>query len=83
MASRLELGDGWDGYVDGLVRDGRFETRVDVLREGVRLVREREHESWQKMVDEAVAEGLADIDAGRVHSLEDVRAEMVERFRVP
>lgn len=80
MASKLELGGDWDGYVDGLVRDGRFETRTDVLREGVRLVRERE--SWQKMVDEAVAEGLADIDAGRVHSLEDVRAEMIERFQV-
>ena len=75
MASRLELGDDWDGYVDGLVRDGRFETRADVLREGVRLGQERE--SWQKMVDEAVAEGLADIDAGRTYSVEEVR----EHFR--
>lgn len=42
MASSVNLGAKLDEYVDRLVKDGRYGSRSEVLREGVRLVQERE-----------------------------------------
>ena len=81
MASSVNLGEKLEGVVDGLVRKGRFGSRSEVLREGVRLVQERER--YNDYVEQAIAEGLADIDAGRVHDADTVCEELRQRFPKP
>lgn len=42
MASSANLGQHLENYVSDLVKTGRYNSRSEVLREGVRLVEERE-----------------------------------------
>lgn len=79
MASSVKLGDRLESYVDELVQKGRYGSRSEVLREGVRLIHERE--SWLEMVRVQVDEGLADVDAGRVHGLDEVFDSLATRYR--
>lgn len=73
-----ELGPRLESYVTELVKSGRYGSRSEVLREGVRLVEEREKRL--AALDAAIARGLEDIEAGRTHALEDVAAEVRTRF---
>lgn len=73
-----ELGKPLKSYVQRLVETGRYGSKSEVLREGVRLVEEREKRL--AALDMAIECGLADIDAGRTHSLEDVAAELAQRY---
>lgn len=73
-----KLGPRLESYVTELVRSGRYGSRSEVLREGVRLVEEREKRL--AALDAAIARGLADVEAGRTHRLEDVAAELRARF---
>lgn len=73
-----KLGPRLESYVTELVRSGRYGSRSEVLREGVRLVEEREKRL--AALDAAIARGLADVEAGRTHRLEDVAAELKARF---
>ncbi len=79
MASSVKLGDRLERYVDELVEKGRYGSRSEVLREGVRLVHERE--AWLEMVQAQVDEGLSDIDAGRIISLEQACDDLTIRYR--
>ena len=54
MASSANLGKHLEDYVADLVRTGRYNSRSEVLREGVRLVEEREKRLTA--LDAAIAE---------------------------
>lgn len=73
-----DLGKQLETYVTKLVESGRYGSKSEVLREGVRLVEEREKRL--ALLDAALARGLADIDAGRTHALEDVADELIQRY---
>jgi len=75
MAISAELGEKLEAVVADLVKNGRYNSKSEVLREGVRLVQERE--AALSRLDAALARGIADADAGRVKPLEEV----VERLR--
>lgn len=79
MASSANLGKHLEDYVADLVRTGRYNSRSEVLREGVRLVEERE----KRLValDAAIARGLSDAEAGRVSAVEDVAARLEAKYR--
>ena len=62
MARSVELGK-LEEVVDRLVESGRYNSKSEVLREGVRLVEEREKRL--EALDQALAKGLADVEAGR------------------
>lgn len=79
MPSSVNLGEKLESVVDDLVKNGRFGSRSEVLREGVRMVEEREE--WLRMVTAAVEEGRADIAAGRVYDADQVFDELTERYR--
>lgn len=74
MAISAELGEVLEKVVNDLVENGRYNSKSEVLREGVRLVQERE--ARLRELDAMLAEGQADIDAGRTKSLEDVMANV-------
>ena len=64
--------------VNDLVAKGRYNSKSEVLREGLRLVQEREAALAQMYA--AIDRGIADADAGRVSPAEDVFAEMRSRY---
>ncbi|MEO8882888.1 MAG: type II toxin-antitoxin system ParD family antitoxin [Devosia sp.] len=79
MAISAELGEKLEAVVADLVKNGRYNSKSEVLREGVRLVQERE--AALRRLDEALDEGLADIAAGRVYPAEEVFAELRAKYQ--
>jgi antitoxin ParD1/3/4 len=64
MVMSADLGDALEKFVTRLVKSGRYNSKSEVLREGVRLIQERE--TRLAALDASIARGLADADAGRV-----------------
>ncbi|CVI56302.1 addiction module antitoxin [Agrobacterium deltaense] len=79
MASSANLGRHLEGYVSDLVKSGRYNSRSEVLREGVRLVEEREKRL--AALDLAIARGIADADAGRTTPIDDVASQLSAKYR--
>ena len=69
MASSANLGQHLESYVTDLVKTGRYHSRSEVLREGVRLVEEREKRL--AALDLALKQGLEDAEAGRLSPLDE------------
>ena len=78
MAISADLGATLEKYVGQLVKRGRYNSKSEVLREGVRLVQDRE----QRNADLAasIARGLADADAGRLIPADKVFAELKAKY---
>lgn len=64
------------------VESGAYESDLDVIRAGLdALERADEEMAWRLAeMDAAIARGIADADAGRVHAAEDVFRELRERI---
>lgn len=73
-----DLGQQLETYVSRLVADGRYHSKSEVLREGVRLIQERE--ARLAALDGAIARGLADVEAGRTQPAEDVFARLQAKY---
>lgn len=58
-----ELGKQLESYIQQLVDTGRYGSKSEVLREGVRLVQDRE--TRLAALDASIMRGIADADAGR------------------
>jgi len=65
-----DLGRKLEGYVAQLVETGRYNSKSEVLREGVRLVQERE--TRLAALDAAIARGLMDAEDDRTVSASEV-----------
>lgn len=78
MPSSVNLGSRLEDFVDELVKSGRYNSRSEVLREGVRIIHERE--TRLAALEESLKGGMADSLAGRVHELDEVEAELVARY---
>ncbi len=64
MPISAELGPQLDAFVTKLVESGRYNSKSEVLREGVRLIQEREVKL--AALDAAIARGVADAKAARI-----------------
>ena len=73
-----DLGKQLEGFVSKLVESGRYNSKSEVLREGVRLIQERE----AKLValDASIARGLADADAGRTRPASEVFDRLARKY---
>jgi antitoxin ParD1/3/4 len=78
MASSVNLGEQLEAFITEAVKRGRYGSRSEVLREGVRLVQEREA-AWTRLEAE-IQEGLDDIDAGRTEDLEVVFDRLIKKY---
>ena len=78
MPSSADLGAHLESYVTSLVREGRYGSRSEVLREGVRLVEEREKRL--AALDAALARGLADAEANHVKPADEVAARLTAKY---
>ncbi|WP_157016251.1 type II toxin-antitoxin system ParD family antitoxin [Mesorhizobium xinjiangense] len=74
MAVSADLGKPLEEFVESLVKSGRYRSRSEVLREGIRLVQERE--AKLAALDAVLAEALDDLDAGRTEPIGDVFNEL-------
>ena len=65
----VSIGDRWEAFVESIVRAGRYGSASEVVREGLRLVEEREAKlkALRVTLDASIAAGgeasEADIDA--------------------
>ena len=74
MTMTVELG-ALEAVVKDLVAHGRFGSKSEVLREGVRLVQEREARLAELMAKLQV--GIDDADAGRMTPIDEVEIEIL------
>lgn len=79
MASSANLGDRLEAYVTSLVKKGRYNSRNEVLREGVRLVEEREKKL--AALDTALHRGLSDADARRSQPVDAVERDLLAKYQ--
>ncbi|TIU34471.1 MAG: type II toxin-antitoxin system ParD family antitoxin [Mesorhizobium sp.] len=79
MAISADLGHRLEDVVNRLVSTGRYNSKSEVLREGVRLVEEREKRL--ATLDAALAKGISDADAGRSTPAEEVFDRLEAKYR--
>jgi antitoxin ParD1/3/4 len=79
MASSVDLGSQLEAIVAELVAKGRYNSKSEVLREGVRLIQERE--AHLAALDAAIARGIADADAGRVKPVDEVFDRLKAKYQ--
>jgi len=79
MASSVDLGSQLESFVGQLVKAGRYNSRSEILREGVRLIHERE--TRLAALDASIMRGIADADAGRVHDLDAIGASLGTKYQ--
>lgn len=79
MSSSVDLGAGLEKFVNRLVKSGRYNSKSEVLREGVRLIQERE--TRLAALDAAIARGIADVKAGRVKPVDEVFDRLEAKYQ--
>jgi antitoxin ParD1/3/4 len=70
----VSVGERWENFVDQVVKDGRYASVSEVVREGLRLVEERETklQALRDHVQAAIAKG-GDLSSA------DIRASLVRK----
>lgn len=74
-----DLGQQLESFITRLVETGRYNSKSEVLREGVRLIQDRE--TRLTALDASIARGLADADAGRTAPAESVFDRLETKYR--
>jgi antitoxin ParD1/3/4 len=75
VANSVELGGSLEAFVASLVASGRYNSKSEVLREGVRLIQERE------LRLAALTRGLADAESGRAKPAAKVFGRLEAKYR--
>lgn len=73
------LGLQLENYVSTLIESGRYHSKSEVLREGVRLIQDRE--ARLAALDTSIARGVADAEAGRTKPAEEVFDRLERKYR--
>lgn len=79
MPSSVNLGEQLEAFVVEAVKKGRYGSRSEVLREGVRLVQEREAK-WARF-DAEIQKGIDAADRGDTIPLEEAFERVRDRIR--
>lgn len=74
-----DLGQQLEQFVSNLVATGRYNSKSEVLREGVRLIHERE--TRLAALGASIARGLNDADAGRTVPADEVFDRLEAKYR--
>ncbi len=79
MAISADLGKVLENYVGKLVEEGRYNSKSEVLREGVRLLQEREQRL--AALDAAIELGMVDIRQGNTVSADEVFDRLEAKYK--
>jgi antitoxin ParD1/3/4 len=79
MPSSYAIGEHFEQLIDSLIESGRFQSRSEVVRAGLRLLEEREEERRFKL-EKLRAEFQAGIDSGPRIPAEEVFSELKVKF---
>lgn len=79
MASSVNLGEQLEAFITEAVKKGRYGSRSEVLREGVRLVQEREAK-WARFEAE-IQKGIDSADRGELYDAEEVFDRLERKYR--
>lgn len=74
-----DLGQQLETFVAGLVETGRYNSKSEVLREGVRLIQERE--TRLAALQHSLNRGIEDAEAGRTKPAEDVFDRLEAKYQ--
>lgn len=74
-----DLGQQLESFVARLVEAGRYNSKSEVLREGVRLIQDRE--TRLAALDASIARGLSDVEAGRTTPVDEVFDRLEAKYR--
>ncbi len=74
-----DLGKQLESFIQQLVDTGRYGSKSEVLREGVRLVQDRE--TRLVALDASIMRGIADADAGRTKPARDIFDRLDAKYR--
>jgi antitoxin ParD1/3/4 len=75
----VSIGERWEGFVETAVKSGRYSSASEVMREGLRLVEEREAklQALRKTLDASIAGGGQNTDDDLARALDAKDAELV------
>jgi len=74
MPSSYTLGKHFEAFVQAQLASGRYNNASEVVRDALRLMEDRERRLAS--LDAAIERGMADIEAGRVHDLDEACDEL-------
>jgi antitoxin ParD1/3/4 len=76
----VSIGERWEAFVDQIIRAGRYGSASEVVREGLRLVEEREAKlhALRAMLDASIAAGGEASDAEIDTALEAKAAQLAK-----
>jgi antitoxin ParD1/3/4 len=74
-----DLGQQLEAFVTSLVETGRYGSKSEVLREGVRLIQDRE--AQLAALDAVLQRAMADIDAGKGTPAAEVFDRLEAKYR--
>jgi antitoxin ParD1/3/4 len=76
----VSIGPRWESFVEGAVRSGRYGSASEVVREGLRLVEEREArlQALRDTLNTSIADGGAGTDDDLTASLDAKAAEQAK-----
>lgn len=74
-----DLGRQLESFVSKLVETGRYNSKSEVLREGVRLIQDRE--ARLAALDASISRGIVDADAGNSKPAEEVFDRLERKYR--
>jgi antitoxin ParD1/3/4 len=73
-----DLGKQLEGFVVKMVESGRYNSKSELLREGVRLIHERE--TRLAALDASIARGLDDADSERTQPAAQVFERLARKY---
>jgi len=76
LSVNVSLTEPMEQFVRQKVAVGEYETASEVVREALRLLRHRD-EVWRNEVRSKIKAGMDSVQAGRTHTAEQVKLEMV------
>ena len=76
----VSIGERWEGFVESVIKSGRYNSASEVIREGLRLVEEREAklQALRASLDVAIAEGDPRMDDALDAALEVKARELAK-----